>query len=126
MEAGNNMRKEIMKRDIRSSIIMDMHPAVFQRCHSIMPFEHILEIGLTGEAQIAADFSQGFICIPKQESGFPELAFCDVCPDGESQFLLEFLEQIGPAFSRKSNHIGGSDRFVDVGGNVLHTGMDFP
>ena len=110
---------------IGNSSIMGIHPAIFQWRHSIILFEHILEIGLAGEAQIVADFPQGFVGILQQGLCFPELAFGDVCTDGASKFLLKFFEQIGPAFSRKGNHISGSDRFVDMGGNVLHTSMDF-
>ena len=110
---------------IVDSIIMGIQPAVFQWRHSIKLFEHILEIGLAGEAQIGADFPQGFVGILQQGFRFPELVFGDVCTDGASHFLFEFFEQIGSAFSRKGNHISGSDRFVDMCGNVLHAGVDF-
>jgi hypothetical protein len=39
---------------------------IFIWCHSDILLEHIMEMTLAGKAEVAADFTQRFICISKQ------------------------------------------------------------
>ena len=80
---------------------------------------------LAGEAKVIADLNQRLVCIAKQSLCLPEAALRDVSTDAHVQLLLEFLEQVGTAFAGLLHHICDLDGFVDVGGNVLHAGIDF-
>ena len=70
-----------------------------------MFLECILEMRLARKAQVAADFTKRLIRIAKQGFGFPQAALSYICTDADAKLLLEFFEQIRPAFSGIGNHI---------------------
>lgn len=90
-----------------------------------MFFENILKMTLTGKAQVAADFAQGFVGIAKQRLRFPQAAKRDVGSNAHTQLPAESLKQIGSAFPRESDYIICTDGFIDMGRNKLHTGIHF-
>ena len=93
------------------------------RCDTGMLLKRILEMRLAGKAQVAADFTKRLIRIAQQRFGFPQAALCYICTNADAKPILEFFEQIRPAFSGKSNYICCADRLINMGGNELHTGV---
>ena len=103
--------------------LFNLSTTVLCRCDSVVFLECILEMGLAGKAQVAADFTKRLICIAKQGYGFPQAALSYICTDADAKLLLEFFEQIRPAFSGKNNYICCADRLIHMGGDELHTGV---
>ena len=102
-----------------------MRSSIFQGCLPTVLLEYILEIGLAGKAKITADFAQRFIRIPQQGLGLPEFAFGDVGSNGSAKFPTKFIEQIGSALAGEGDNIRNIDGFVDMGGDKLHTCVNF-
>ena len=57
-----------------------------------MFLEGVLEMGLAGKAEVAADFSKGFIRISQQGFCFTQAAFSYICTDACAKVLLELFE----------------------------------
>ena len=67
-------------------------------------FKGIVKMALAGEAQIAADFPDGFPGIAQQDFGLLQLGAYDEGTEIESQFLFEFMGQVGAAEAGMLRH----------------------
>lgn len=82
-------------------------------------------MGLARKAQVGTDLTQGFVRVLQERSGFADATVVDVTADACVQFFREFFEKESPAFSGKFYDICNRNRLIDMGGNVLHAGIDF-
>lgn len=64
-------------------------PPVLKRCDPELFFKCRLEMALTGEAQIAADQTQGFGGVSKEIARFLQAAAGNKLTDGEPELLFK-------------------------------------
>ncbi len=87
---------------------------ILQGSDTILFFEYVLKVGLTGKTQQAADLGERFCRVGQQAFGLLQLAAGDEGPHVDAKIVLEFFCHIGAAFPDVSGHVVHTDRFVGV------------
>ena len=99
--------------------------SVLHRCDAILLFKHILEIGLTGKTEIAADFCKAFIAVSQQAFGFLKLTSCDKGTDMYSKLFFKAFHNIGAAPVNLFCDIVDANGFIGVAPYIVHALLYF-
>ena len=92
---------------------------------SIFFLKYILKIGLAGETEITADFSQAFIAVGQQAFCLLKPAACDESAHINAKLRFKPFGDIGNTAADLCGYILQADGLIGVAADVIHADIDF-